>query len=234
MDVVMMMRRIIRSVATRGRLIAMSLVGALGILIGVAINRSDPGPDFVPAEFLDGFGLIIFVPLVALVISTATIGDMLEERNLVYYWLRPIGRWKITLAAWLGAIVVLLPLILIPMGVLGAIVGSGDDAAGILVGSVVGVVAYSAVFTMLGAFTQRALVVGLVYILLWEGVIAGFSRTAGWFALRTYTRSALANVADVPLLDQPPQTTSIVLVTIAVALVAGLITTWRLNTMDVD
>ncbi|NNC81411.1 MAG: hypothetical protein HKN94_14805 [Acidimicrobiales bacterium] len=230
----MMMRRIIRSVATRGRLIAMSLVGLIGILIGVAINRSDPGSDFVPAEFLDGFGLIIFVPLVALVISTATIGDMLEERNLVYYWLRPIGRWKITLAAWLGAIVVLLPLVLIPMGVLGAIIGTGDDVAGILVGSLIGIVAYSAVFTMLGAFTQRALVVGLVYILLWEGVIAGFSRTAGWFALRTYTRSALANVADVALLDQPPQTTSIVLVTIAVALAAGLITTWRLNTMDVD
>jgi len=229
-----MMRRIVRSVATRGRLIAMSLVGLIGILIGIAIDQSDPGSDFIPAEFLDGFGLIIFVPLVALVISTATIGNMLEEQNLVYFWLRPIGRWKIIAAAWLAAIFVLLPLVLIPMGVLGAIIGSGDDVAGILASSVVGIVVYSAVFTMLGAFTQRALVIGLVYILLWEGVIAGFSRTAGWFALRTYTRSALANVAEVDLLNQPPQTFTITLVTLGVALVAGAITTWRLNTMDVD
>ena len=113
-------------------------------------------------------------------------------------------------------------------------VGDGADTLGAVVAGVVGVVAYGSLFTMLGLFTQRALLWGLAYILVWEGFVAGLSRTAGWLAIRTYTSSALAQLADSPVIDSPARTSTAVIVALAVAAVCFTITTWRLNHMDVD
>lgn len=229
------MRRMIRSVATRGRLAAMSAVGLVGVVIGFAVDRSDPGPDFIPAELLSDFGLILYVPLVVLVVSSATLGTLIEEKTLVYLWLRPVGRSRIVLAAFLSGIVVSTPLILVPMVALAAIVGDSGDIWGIGVASLVAVVGYDALFTLLGLLTRRALAWGLAYILVWEGFVAGLSRTAGWLALRTYAESTLSRVADVPqLLDDRVSASTIGIVTAAVAIVSFGLTTLRMRVMDVD
>ena len=229
------MGTIVGMTARLTRLIAMALVGLLGIAIGVVIDQSDPGPDFVPAEFLSGFGLTIFVPLVVLVIASATLGVLQEEKTMVYFWLRPIGRWRITVSAFAAGLLVLVPLILIPMAILGLVVGDSDDVVGILVGSIVGIAGYTSLFTLIGLLTQRALAWGLAYILLWEGFVAGLSRSAGWLALRTYTTSTLGRVADVPdLIDDPVRSPTVVIVTLGVIAAAFALTTLRLRTMDVD
>lgn len=229
-----MMRRMISSAATRGRLTAVLGVGLIGIIIGIFINRAETEDAGAAALFLENFGLRIFVPLVGVVVSTAVLGNMLEERNLVYFWLRPLARWKIAVAAWMAAIVVLLPLVLVPLGVLAAIVGDMTDVRAMLIASAVGAIAYSGLFTMLGSVTQKALIIGLGYILVWEGIIAGFSRTAGSLAITTYTRSALMRITDVALLDRPAQWMTIVLVAAGIAVASIALTTGRLTTMDVD
>lgn len=229
-----MTSRMVRAIASPGRLIAMAAVGSIGILIGVIVERSDPGPEF-GIDFLSNFGLLIYVPLVVLVISTATLGTLVEEKTLVYFWLRPIGRWQIAAAALVAGLIVLLPLILIPMGILAAVVGDGGDIAGILAASVIGIAGYTSVFTFLGLVTQRALAWGLGYILVWEGFAAGLSRSAGWLALRTYTTSALGRVTDSlqPIAD-PATMATVVVVTVGLVLAGFGLTTWRLNAADVD
>lgn len=228
-----MTKRMLRSIATPGRVIAMSIVGILGIVIGVVVERSDPGPEFA-VDFLSSFGLLIYVPLVVLVISTATLGTLVEEKTLVYFWMRPIGRWQITAAAMLAGLVVLLPLILLPLGILAAVVGDGNDVSAIIVSSLVGIAGYLSLFTFLGLVTQRALAWGLGYILVWEGFIAGLSRSAGWLALRTYTTSALSRIADsAGPISNPASGSTIAIVTVAVLVAGALLTTWRLTAADV-
>jgi ABC-2 type transport system permease protein len=229
-----MTTRIIPAVATKGRIIAMLLIGAAGIAIGVLLRRADASSSDM-VEFTALFGLTIFVPLVALVIATASLGSLIEDKTLVYFWLRPLGRWQISVASLLAGFAVLVPLILIPMGVLGAVTGDNSALRGILVGSLVGLVAYTSVFTMLGLFTQRALAWGLLYVLVWEGLVAGFSRGAGWLAIRTYADGALARAGDTPgRIANPPESSTIIIVTVAVSVVCFAITTWRLNNMTVD
>ncbi len=229
-----MTRRIIPAVATRGRIIAMLLIGAAGIAIGVVLRRADATTTDM-TEFAALFGLTIFVPLVALVISTASLGSLVEDKTLVYFWLRPLGRWQISTASLLAGLAVLLPLILVPMGILGIVTGDTDALQGILAGSLVGLVAYTSVFTMLGLFTQRALAWGLLYVLLWEGLVAGFSRSAGWLAIRTYTDGALSRVGgSAGSIVDPPQGATILIVTGAIVVMSFVVTTWRLNTMTVD
>ena len=233
MTILAMTRLMIRSVATRGRLIAMGLLGLIGVIIAFAVDRSDPGADFVPAELLSDYGLTLFVPVVVLVVATATLGTFVEDSTLVYLWLRPIGRWRIVAAALLAAGMVLLPLILVPMVAMAAFVGDSSDVAGITLASIVGLVGYGSVFTLLGLLTQRALAWGLLYILIWEGFIAGLSRGAGWFAVRTYTRSALAQVGDVSLINNPVATATALIVAAGIAAAAFALTTGRLRTMDI-
>jgi len=227
-----MTKRMVPAIATRGRLVAMIIVAIFGIAVALLLRQAEATTDDLTV-FVAVFGFTIFVPLVALVISTATLGSLVEEQTLVYFWLRPFGRWKIAAAAIAAGLIVLVPLILVPMGVLGMLVG-GDAVVGALVGSGVGLVAYLFVFTMLGLFTQRALAWGLLYVLVWEGLIAGFSTGAGRLAIRSYANAALTRLSGVEVAPDPPSSLAVALVTAGVAAVCFVITTWRLNSMTVD
>lgn len=226
-----MVKRMIPAVATKGRLVAMSLVALFGIAISVLLRANDVTADD-NAIFVAVFGFTIFVPLVSLVVATATLGSLIEDQTLVYFWLRPFGRWKIAAAAIVAGLVVLVPLVLIPMAILGAIAG-GDALSGALVGAVVGMLAYLFVFTMAGLFTQRALAWGLLYVLVWEGIIAGFSRGAGRLAIRSYANSAMSRVTDLDLVSDPSSTGAIVAMSVGVAVLCFVVTVRRLNAMTV-
>ena len=230
-----MIGRMVSSVTTRGRVLAMLAVGAIGIVIGVFLDRAETISANGRVDVLADFGLTVFVPLVVVVFATATIGNLVEEKTLVYFWLRPVGRWQIALAGFVSSLLVLLPLVLIPMGILGAIVGDSNDLTGLLVASAVGVFAYGSIFTFLGLLTQRALVWGLVYVLVREGFVAGLSRTAGWLAIRTHTTSVLARISEsLELIDRPTEQTTAILITGAIVVVAFMLTTFRLSRMTVD
>lgn len=226
---------LIRTVATRGRMIAMGALGLIGVAIGVMIRRSDIPADFVPAEMIADFGLTLLVPVVALVVASATLGNLVENRTLVYLWLRPLASWQIVVSALIAGLVIVLPLLVFPLAALAAIVGDSADVGATVVAAILGSIGYVSVFTLLGLLSQRALAFGLVYILIWEGFVAGLSRTAGQYALRTYTSSALAQISDATeLIDRPYQVATTVLVMIGVSIAACGITSWRLSTQDVD
>lgn len=226
---------LIRSVATRGRIVAMAALGLVGVLIGVVIRQSDPPDRFEPMQLIERFGFSLLVPIVALVVASATLGNLVENRTLVYFWLRPIASWQVVLSAFVAGLVIVTPLVVVPLSALAAVLGDSNDIAATAVAAVVGAVGYVAVFTGLGLVTQRALAFGLAYILVWEGFIAGLSRGAGRFALTSYTRSVLSQLADVTgLIDDPYSVATAVIVMICVALGACAITSWRFSTQDVD
>ena len=232
-----MIKRIVPAIATRGRVLTMIGFGLLPVIVAFFINRANDGRDgdFEPAEFLSQFSLLIFIPLVVLIFASATLGTLREERTLVYFWLRPIGRWQIALASFVSGLAVLIPVITLPTLLLAAIIGDGADIAGVLIAGLIGIVAYGALFTFLGLLTQRALVWGLIYIILWEGFIGGLSRAASRVSIRSYTRSALSNIADAPsVIDSPESMAVVSIVTVLVALAGLALTTLLLTNLDVD
>lgn len=229
---------ILRSVATRGRILAMAALGLIGVGIAAAVRLSEnwgsDSVEFPAAEVLADFGLTMLVPIVALVVASATLGNLVENRTLVYLWLRPVASWQIAVSALIAALIVVLPLVTIPLAAMAAIVGDGADIGGAVVASALGALGYTAVFTGLGLLTERALAWGLAYILVWEGFVAGLSRGAGRFAIRTYTTSALSKITDVADLIDSPYTVPTVVIVIAVIVVAAFAaTSWRLDHQDI-
>jgi len=222
----------IRAAATRGRLVAMGSLGIIGVLIAFAIARAS-GADTDAADFLSLYVLQLMLPLIALVVATSTIGTLNENRTMVYLWLRPIGSWTIAAAALVGGLIVTLAMV-VPFSLLMAVVlGGGDDILASVVSTAMGSVAYVGLFTFLGALTQRGLMVGLIYLLIWEQFIAGLSAGMARFSVLGYTRSLLARIADVAVVDDPFKVVTSVIVLLAVGAVMFLATTRRVASQEV-
>ena len=56
----------------------------------------------------------------------------------------------------------------------------------------VGACAYAAAFGALSLRVKRPVVIGLIYVLFWEGSIATFAPSARWLSLGAYARAVVA------------------------------------------
>ena len=180
----------LRGLLGRRRAILMLLLAALPILVGLLIRLGGGRAD--APEILDTLVIRTVLPLVALIIGTSTIGSEIEDGTLVFILVKPIARWrlalaKIAVAAGLTAVLVVPPILL--TGVLVGGFGSASIATafGYALAAIAGGVAYACAFTALGTITSRALVVGLAYTLLWEGVLAGLLDGTRFLSIRQAT-----------------------------------------------
>lgn len=230
-------RLLLRQLVTRGRVIALLVLGGVLILAAVGVAASDEVDDQVEAIIgvIDGLGLVLVVPIVSLVFASASLGDGKEDGTLVYLWLRPMDRLPVVLGSYLAAITVSLPLTVAPMTIAAAVGGAGSDGiVATVVASVLGVLGYSALFVLLGLLVKNSIIWGLAYVLLWEGLFTQFSSAIGRASVRGYLRAVVENATSIGLDDAVDVSTPVAVgVCIAIA-VAGL---WgaaqRLDAMEV-
>jgi ABC-2 type transport system permease protein len=168
----------LRGLLNRRRTLLLVLVAALPVVVAGIYRLSEPS-DSEALEFggrlMADFGLGVLLPLVAVIIGTATIGSELEDGTIVYLLAKPIPRLLIVvvklIVAWLVVVALVGPAI-----VLAGLVATGGDAGLSIaygVASVLGALEYTAIFLALSLVTSRALVIGLAYVVIWEGVVAG-------------------------------------------------------------
>ncbi len=212
-------RLVLRMQVTRGRAIALGALGLLSIVLAIAV-RVDDGTHGPATEgmfdILDALGLSVIAPVTALVLASAALGDLAEDRTLVYVWLRPIARWRFALGAYLATLVAAIPLVLVPLIVANLIAGGdGKLLAATVVSVLVAVTGYAALFLGLGLRVRRALVWGLAYVVIWEGAVARTARGAARLSVQVYSRSLLAEIAQ----QSPPRQAASVAVSIVVPLV---------------
>ena len=228
---------VLRQLVTRGRIAALLLVGAASAGIAIAVGSSDGGGESLEdgVQLISSLHFTLLVPIIALVFATAALGDMREDGTLVYLWLRPMDRWPVAVGSWLASITVSLPLTLVPLVVssVGLDVGS-DLVRATVVAGVIGVIAYSALFVLLGLLLKNSIVWGLGYIMIWEGLIAAFGSFAAKLAIRGYTRSILTSITGVDLELGDLSMTAGVVVPLVVAAAAVALAGVRLRAMDVD
>jgi ABC-2 type transport system permease protein len=186
-------RVVLRQLTSRSRIIGLTLLALVAPISGFALGSSDPSlDDAVRLVAAVGFGLVL--PVVSLVFAGAAIGDLREDKTLVYLWLRPMDRWPLVVGAALAAATLAAPITLVPIVLTAILTGAGNGiVAGTALAAVVGLVAYVGVFTLFGVWLRRFIVWGLAYILIWEGFIAQAGAGVARVALRKYTRSILVD-----------------------------------------
>jgi ABC-2 type transport system permease protein len=233
--VVALYRLFLSSVATRGRIVGLLVLGALAVLVGWAIGTNDASEHLEDGTLMvAGVGLALIAPVVALVIASSVLGDPSDDGTLVYVWLRPVPRWQIALAAVGAAITVAVPVVVVPMAIAASLTHAGGElVAATAAACAVATLAYCGLFTFLGLRVKRALPWGLAYILIWEGFIARAGDGTELLSVRAHTVSLLTRLADGPRrLESSSLLTSIVL-PLAAAAVATYLSARRLQRQDV-
>ena len=231
------LRVVVRQLLTRGRALALILLGAFLALLAFAVGSSDTVEDPIEdgVRLLDLAGFTLVVPIVALVFAAASLGDLREDRTLVYLWLRPIGRAPVVIGAWLGSIIISLPFTLPALVLSGLLLDAGSDViVAAAVATAVGVVAYAAVFVLLGLLVRNAVIWGVGYVLMWEGLIAQFGTATARVAIRGYTRSILASITDVDLDLGELSLASGIAGALIITVIALVVAVVRLGAMEID
>ena len=167
----------LRALLNRRRTLLLALLGLLLIGVAALYGLGEPSADEslrFTQRLLGNFGIGVLLPLVAVIVGTAALGSEIDDGTIVYLLSKPVARWRIVLVkvavAW-----ILTSLLVAPAIYVAGIIGSGDAqlAGAFAVAAVAGALEYTAIFVALSLVTSRALIVGLAYVVIWEGVVAG-------------------------------------------------------------
>ena len=160
---------------------------ALAVLIRVVVLLTPVGLPQVNGTRMSGpalFGLMIWflyirfiVPVLGVFYGTALIADEVDDRTITYLFTRPIRRSAVLFGKYLAYLVCTILLVLpsvvivyfliVPLG--GGLIGAEFPSLLADVGMLAaGLVAYGAVFALVGARVKHPLVIGLVFTFGWE------------------------------------------------------------------
>ncbi|MDQ1445869.1 MAG: type transport system permease protein [Acidimicrobiaceae bacterium] len=228
-------RLVFGSLMSKGRLVTLGVLGLVPVLLGLALRTQDSGVfNSAYHGIVEAYGLGLLVPVVSLVFASAAFGDPVDDRTLVYLWLKPVARWRLALAALGASICVALPLAVVPIAVGVSISGAGTELVrGALAGTALAVIAYCCLFLGLGLRVRRALVWGFAYVLIWEGAVARTARGAARLSINVHARSVASRIAHHALPTNGSSMRVGVAVPLVLAAVAFAITVWWLARADV-
>lgn len=231
-------RLTLRQLAGRWRLTVLTVLAALPVLISLLLlsGREAPSVREYEGGVLSAMFAGAIIPLVVLALAGVAFANEVEDRTLANLVLSPVPRWRIAVPKLLASLTIAAPFIAVSafLSAYVAYVGDLTAALAVTVGFVVCVALYASAFTWLGLVTTQAIGVGLLYVVIWEGLFSGFVAGVRLLSLRHY---ALAIVHGLdprrfPTLGLPGMTAALLL---CAAVVGGfvLLSVRRLRRMDV-
>jgi ABC-2 type transport system permease protein len=202
------------------RLLVISLLFTLPIVIAILGRRYDPTYNAEEVENVLIFGMIFqaLVPLSALLSASGMVLDDIEEQTLTYLLIRPIPRWAIYFAKLKATFLVAVArAVLFTTATLivihwdeetlwkTVVLGRGPWIGALLA---LALSAYVTIFAALSLWVRRTLVIGAIYIVVFEGVLANID-----FVVRSATVMYYIRVLSVRWLELPGADWSIDLAT---------------------
>jgi ABC-2 type transport system permease protein len=218
-----------------------SLVPAIFALIYLLDSGSMTAREFFAGIFQE-FIAPTLLPIATLILATNALGNEVEDRTMVYLVLKPISRARIVLEKF-AAVALTATLLLWEGTLLAYLVTMRGDAGdnvdqllGIFLAQLVGVLGYGALFMAISLIVPRALLVGLIYALLWESLFGRFIPGIRLVSVRHYVQSIYVKTVDNPAitLDEAMNLVSSLIVITCLVVVALAVATWRLRTMNLE
>ncbi|MGH3937997.1 MAG: ABC transporter permease subunit [Pseudonocardiaceae bacterium] len=186
-----------------GRRRFLLLLPAPLLVVGLALLSRSFGvdPELWGPPVLVGLGLVVVLPVVALVVGTGVLGSEIDDGTVVHILATPIPRWQIIVPKLAVAAGVTTITAALPLAVAGVLADSARLGLGLAVGCAVGALAYCALFLALSLLTRRPVLLGLVYVLVWEGLLGNLVPGARVLSIQQYTVAIADTIAPTPLLD---------------------------------
>ena len=222
-----------RTVLGRRRALLLFAIPGVVLLLALAIRwalgtDASVSPAEVSAGVLGGLVLGTVVPLLGLIVGTGVIAPEIDDGSIIYLLAKPISRHTIVVTKLVVAVLCLAVFAAVPTFLTGVVISGFDGGLPLAfaVGALAASVTYAALFLLLGVLTRHAVVIGLVYALLWESLVGNFVPGAKVLSVQQWGLSIAASLtttdglvdADVGL---PVALVLIVVVTLGSTWLAG-------------
>jgi ABC-2 type transport system permease protein len=156
-----------------------TLPAALSILLRATASKVPP----VGLEFILVFMLLpqAILPIVALLYGSAMIQDEQEEQTITYLLVRPLPKWALYVIKLLATMTTCILLMSVFVALTYAVIylGAASDVPDVPLRCLTAIfvhslalIAYSSIFGLISLITKRSIVLGIVYIVAVEGVLA--------------------------------------------------------------
>lgn len=214
-----------RALLGRRRTVLIVLFAAVPVLVALLARDRGPNATETAAQLIDLLVIRAVLPITALVLGTAALGSELEDGTAIFLLTSPVARWRIVAAKLVvaagGSAIVAGGSALLA----GLVVAVDDPSRGFVAAAVVavivGAVVYSALFLAASIVTSRALILGLIYTLVWEGTLASLFAGTRLFSVRQYVLSitdAIGGGSAHPFGDTLDGATAVVLAAVVLGL----------------
>ncbi len=199
-----------------------------------------------PTEFIAGifnqFMAPTVIPLATLILATATLGNELSDRTIVYLVIKPISTLRIVIEKFFGTFLVTGAALILGITATWLIIAAGPGSPGtaslgsMFAAALVGVAAYGALFLLVSLVIPRALLVGIIYILLWESLLARFIPGIRVLSIRHFEQSIFIRIlSEQNITMEHPSTLTASLIAMGFLVVATLLfAAFRLRQMNLD
>lgn len=181
----------LRQLTGRWRLLIMATLATLPVLMSILALSQPDAPTVTEFENVVLSSMLAgsILPLVVLAIGAAAFANEIEDRTIANLTLAPVPRWQIALPKLLAIITIASPFIAASTFFTTHIAFLADTRATLAVvgASLLGVAMYASVFTWLGLVSTQAIGIGLLYIVLWEGLFARFVAGVRLLSIRYFS-----------------------------------------------
>jgi ABC-2 type transport system permease protein len=185
-----------RSVLGGRRVLLLAALPGVLLLLAV-LSRAIAGRNTdITAGLLGGFALATLVPLLGLIAGTGVIGPEIDDGSIVYLLSKPLSRFsiattKVAVALGITAIFAALPIFLAGLVLAGP---SARVAVAYGLGALVAGAAYGALFLLLAVITRHAVIIGLLYALIWETLVGSLVPGAQTLSIQQWALAVTTRV----------------------------------------
>lgn len=228
--------------------LVVAAICAIPILFGLILRmaNSELRVEDMRMVIAEGVFLGLFsstlLPLAALVLSTAALGDEIDDKTLHYLVLKPVSRLRIVIEKYIGTILITVPIAWCALLAVWLVISWGElDATRdlvlpMLIASLAGVAGFAALFQLISLYVPRALLVGIFYVFVWEATLSQFLPGIRTISIRHYMQSIfvrLVDDADVVLVGVSRLSTASVTLAVIIGL-SLVLAAGRLRRMNIE
>jgi ABC-2 type transport system permease protein len=179
----------LRATMGRRRALLFGLPALVLVLVTLALKFSHPANASWPSDVLGQLGFTVVLPLTALIIGTSVLGAEIDDGSIIHLLATPVRRSSVIVTKYVVAVGLTMLLVAVPEFVAALIATGGATklAVGLFVGALAGSVIYNALFIMFSAVTTRAMAAGLLYVLVWEGLLSNLVSGARVLSIGHYS-----------------------------------------------
>jgi ABC-2 type transport system permease protein len=179
----------VRATLGRRRALLFAIPAVILIALTLVLRASHPAQQASwPDQVLGDFGFSVLLPLTALIVGTGVLGAEIEDGSAIHLLATPVRRASIVMTKFAVAAALTMAFAAVPELIAGLLApGTAKLGVALFVGALVGSVIYTAVFVMASVLTTRAIAVGLLYVLIWEGLLGNLVGGARILSIAHYS-----------------------------------------------